>query len=199
MSDHASYTYEARNDLLYSRAKLYPDRTTEDISERFSNAGTSARLCLEYSPSEIKTFYHEREALITFDTVKRFIDMLLDEKLKLRIDDISHWLCVIRRSDLDSSKYIVEPMSAFVRDRLLTQLWNWKEEDRISMIERLRRIPGAGGILEVLFESHFQHRFSTKIDIVATPMFRTSDSRSRWQNLARCVWRLFGISQVVGS
>lgn len=32
----------------------------------------------------------------------------------------------------------------------------------------------------VLFESEFQHRFAQIIDIVAVPMFRTNNSRSRW-------------------
>ena len=48
------------------------------------------------------------------------------------------------------------------------------------MIKRFSRIPGAGGMTGVLFESEYQHRFVKKIDIVAAPMFRTNNPRSRW-------------------
>ena len=167
--------------MTLCRAILYPDRTSEDISRRFNNAGPSARFCLKYSTSEIIQFYATRDVGITLDTPQHLVAALLDEKDQLlRIGDISHRLCVVRRSNLETSPFIVEPISAFIRHRLLTQLWEWKEQDRIDMIERFSRIPGAGGVRGVLFESLYQYRFAKKILLVAAPMFRTNNARSRW-------------------
>jgi hypothetical protein len=163
------------------RAVLYPDRKFENISERFDNAGPSARLCLEYTSTQITRFYAARNAGIKWDTTQRVIAALLNEnEQRLRIGDISHQLCVVRRSDSETSPFTVEPISAFVRHRLLAQLWRWKEQDRVDMIERFSRIPGAGGMTGILFESQYQHRFAEKIGIAAAPMFRTSNPRSRW-------------------
>jgi len=166
---------------LEKAAVLYPERTSIDISERFDNAGPSARLCLAFSSSNIKQFYISRDIGINFDTTQGLVATLLDEKgQRLRIGEISHKLCVIRRSDSETGPFVVGPISPFIRDRLITQLWKWREQDRIEMIQRFTRVPGAGGMTGVLFESQYQHRFAEKIDIAAAPMFRTSNPRSRW-------------------
>jgi hypothetical protein len=164
------------------RAVLYPSRTPGEISERFGNAGPSARLCLEYTSKQISAFYVARDAKVEWDTPPHFLSSLVDDHDgKLRIGDISHKLCVVRRSSSSSSsEFTVEPISASIRRRLLVQLWKWQEQDHIDMIQRLDRVPGAGGLRGVLFESQYQHRFAKKIEIVAAPMFRTSNPRSCW-------------------
>ena len=161
------------------RAVLYPDQS-EDISERFDKAGPSARHCLEFTSTEISTFYAHRDTAIKWDTADRMATTLLDEKGQLRIGDLSHQLCVVRRSDSERLGFTVEPISAFVRHQLLSQLWQWEEEDHLKMIKHFSQIPGAGGMTGALFESQYQHRFAKKIDIVAAPLFRTNDPRSRW-------------------
>ena len=105
------------------RAVLYPGRTSEDISERFDNAGPSARHCLEFTSLEITRFYADREEWIKRGLNQSMIAALLDEKERSRIGEISHRLCVVRRSDSDAWPYTVEPISAFIRHRLLSQLW----------------------------------------------------------------------------
>jgi len=166
---------------LEKAAKLFPKRKSEDISERFDNAGPSARHCLAFSSLEITEFYANRDTKVKWDTTQRTVAALLgDEEEHLGIGEISHRLCVVRRSDSEPSSYTIEPISAYVRHRLLSQLWLWEETDRLDMIKRFSRIPGAGGMTGVLFESEYQHRFVKKIDIVATPMFRTNNPRSRW-------------------
>ncbi|PVF98988.1 hypothetical protein CPB86DRAFT_796921 [Serendipita vermifera] len=166
---------------LEKAAVLYPDRTYEEISERFGNAGPSARLCLGYTSEQISAFYVAWDAELEWDTPQGLLSTLVDNKDGLlRIGDISQRLCVIRRSSSRIWKYTVEPISASIRRRILSQLWKWKEQDRIAMIERLSGVPGIGGMKGVLFESQYQHRFAKKIEIVAAPMFRTSDPRSRW-------------------
>ena len=162
------------------RAVLYPNRNFEDISERFDNAGPTARYCLEFTSLEITRLYANRDSGIKWDTPQRMIDALLDDKERLRIGEISHWLCVVRRVNSGDCQYTVEPISTIVRHRLLSQLWRWEETDRLGMIKRFSRIPGAHGMVGVLFESEHQHRFVKKIDIVAAPMFRSKNPRSRW-------------------
>ena len=148
------------------RAVLYPDRKSEDISERFDNAGPTARYCLELISLQITRFYAARDTGIKWDTTQRMIAAFLDEKGHLRIDELSHRLCVVRRSNSGTWPYTVEPISAVIRRRLLSQLWQCEKTDRFDMIK--------------LFESEFQHRFVKKIDIVTAPMFRTNNPRSRW-------------------
>jgi hypothetical protein len=163
------------------RAVLYPERKAEEISERFDNAGPSARLCLEFTSEDISQFYAVRDAKIKWDTAQRLVAALLDENHeRLRISDISHQICVVRRSASGPLPFTVEPISAFIRHRLLAQVWEWTEQDRVAMIERFSRVPGAGGMTGVLFESHHQHRFAKEINIIAAPMFRTTNPRSRW-------------------
>lgn len=48
------------------------------------------------------------------------------------------------------------------------------------MIERFSRVPGAGGMTGLLFESLYQQQFAKKIDIEAMSMFQTPNRRSRW-------------------
>lgn len=162
------------------RAELYPDQEPDDISKRFDNAGPSARYCLQFTNSEISHFYASRDAGIKWDTTQHMVAALLDEKEHLRIGEISHRLCVVRRSDSKDSPYTIAPISPHIRHRLLSQLWQWEDTDRRDMIKRFHRIPGVGGMIGILFESEYQHRFVKKIDIVAEPMFRTNNPRSRW-------------------
>lgn len=178
MSNGPVYIYS--HEVTSCRAVLYPKQTQKVISERFDDAGPSARLCLEYSSDEIDDFYKIRNSKLSFETSERFVTELLDEKSEqLRINTISHRLCVVRRGKSKGS-FVVEPISATIRRRLLSQIWKWKKKDRIDMIRRFSRVPGAGGVVGVLFESLNQHNFSEQIDFVATPMFRTKNPRSRW-------------------
>ncbi|KAF8516345.1 hypothetical protein JB92DRAFT_2260603 [Gautieria morchelliformis] len=158
------------------RAKrLYPHRELNDMFKRFDNAGPSARQCLDLSPTEIQRFYAQREGVITLNATKGMLNALLDG-----IDNISHKLCVVHRSDSERCHYIIRPISSFIRHRLLTQLWEWKEQDRVDMIERFSHVPRAGGMRGLVFESLHQHRFSANIQIEAKPMFRSNNTRSRW-------------------
>ncbi|KAF8797681.1 hypothetical protein BYT27DRAFT_7125029 [Phlegmacium glaucopus] len=165
---------------LEKAATLYLGCKLEDISERLDNAGPSARLCLRYSQAQILDFYANRDASINFDTSRYMVTAFFNQDQQLRIGDVSHRLCVVRRSDSGSVPFILEPISAFIRHRLLTQLWYWEEQDRADMVKQFSRVPGTGGMIGLLFESHYQHEFAKKIDIFVTPMFRTADSRSRW-------------------
>lgn len=104
------------------RSELYVDRSVEDISERFSNAGPSARLCLALNNVEIERFYTDRELVINFNVTKDLIAKLLNKDQKLRIGDISHRICVIRRSTCRNSGFVVEPISELIRRRLISLL-----------------------------------------------------------------------------
>lgn len=156
------------------RADLYPGLKLEDISKRFDNAGPTARFCLEKEPGVMIEFYADRDAAIDLGTPQHLVTALINDKQRLRIR------CVVRRSDSKTSSFTVEPISPFVRQRLPTQIWKWKTEDRLAMIQQFSRVPGTGGMTGLLFESHHHHRFIEKIDIVAAPMFRTRNLRSRW-------------------
>jgi hypothetical protein len=163
------------------RLKIYPSRTSEDVLERFNNAGPSARLCLEYTPFKIREFYAVWDGSINLEKSQQMVTTFIgEEDHRLRIDSMSHRLCVIRRSNLGISPFTVEPISTFIRQLLLNQLWMWYEENRLSMIDYFSRVPGAGGITGLLFESLYQYRFAGEIDIEAMPMFQTGNRHSRW-------------------
>ena len=107
-------------------------------------------------------FYADRNAKINFDTPEHLVTALLKKgrggkegRGRFRLDDVSHWLCVVRRPKLKSpdSPFTVEPISAFVRQLLLTQVLKWREQDRLAMMKRFSRIPGASGWRGVIFES----------------------------------------------
>ncbi|KAF8523807.1 hypothetical protein JB92DRAFT_3140665 [Gautieria morchelliformis] len=141
-----------------------------DIFKRFDNAGPSARLCLEYSPADIDEFYVGREKDINFHTPQHMLKAILDKKGGLSLGDISRTLCVVHRSDSKDCRFIVEPISAFIRHRLLAQLWEWKEQDCVNMIEHFSRVQGAGGMRGLVVESLYQRQFIAKIQIEAKPI-----------------------------
>ncbi|KAF8508113.1 hypothetical protein JB92DRAFT_2832504 [Gautieria morchelliformis] len=136
--------------------RLYPHRELNDMFKRFDNAGPTG-------------------GAITLNATKGMLNALLDG-----IDDISYKLCVVRRSDSERCQYIVGPISAFIRHRLLTQLWEWKEQDCVNMIEHFSHVPRAGGMRGLVLESLHQRRFAANIQIEAKPMFRSNNTRSRW-------------------
>jgi hypothetical protein len=166
--------------LTFCRAVLYPELTPEEISKRFDNAGPSARHCLAFTPDEIEAFYSTRDLGIDVDTPQRLVSAVLDDKKNaLRIGEVSHRLCVVRREGQKPSSFTVGPISAVVRNLLLGQMRKWEDADSIDMIKRFSRVPAAGGMSGMLFESLYQNRFVKKIEIVARPMFR-ANSRSCW-------------------
>ncbi|KAF8891473.1 hypothetical protein CPB84DRAFT_1683318, partial [Gymnopilus junonius] len=169
---------------LEKAAVLYPTRTSEEISERFDNAGPSARFCLKYAPKTINQLYGHRNAVIfsKLDTPERFVAGFLDDKRRLRVGHLSEELCTIRRSD-STPLFIVEPASALVRRLFLIQLWSWEEGDLVDVMHDFSPVLDAEGILGLLLESLHQHRFIRDIEIVASPMCssRTGDFDSPWQ------------------
>ena len=94
------------------RSVDYPRVTPDEIAKRFDDAGPTARYCLEFSVMEIDAFYTNRDSAINMDTAKGMVDALLDHRShKLRIGDVSHRLCVVRRSNSDVIQFTVEPIA----------------------------------------------------------------------------------------
>lgn len=166
------------------RKELHRHLTFEEISLRFENAGPSARRCLRSPQKEIDTYYDQRNKMIESDTPKKLVATLLDESRKLSIGEASHQICVVRRRDSGIPEFIIEPISAYVRRRLLSRLWLSNQECRIEMLELFRKVPGASGMTGTIFEALHQFQFADKIEILAKPMFRNPlDRHSRWHPL----------------
>lgn len=160
------------------RKKLYEDRSDEEIFKRYHNAGPTARLCLQYTSAELVRFYYERDSRIEFRTARHLLIALLEAKQhRLRIDDIFNKICLVRRSDTADSSFVIGLISPVVRHKLLVQAWKWDRNDRIAMLNRFKRVPGAGGMTGVLFECIHQFEFSKTISLVANAVFRTPSSR----------------------
>ncbi|KAF8521913.1 hypothetical protein BU17DRAFT_14993, partial [Hysterangium stoloniferum] len=83
-------------DELEKAAQLYPDRTLEEIGERYHNAGPSALLCLKFNSAAIQEFYNSRkQRMVNVTTVKSLKKLLFGSDLLT--DEFSHEICVIRR------------------------------------------------------------------------------------------------------
>jgi hypothetical protein len=164
----------------FCRARLYPLRELTDIRERFHNAGPSARLCLELNPVTIERFYQTRDARIQKMETPELFEKVINSSETLLMDDVSHQICLVYRSDPHSMHYYtVDPITQSVGHQLRTQLWKLEENEVLKMLQRFSRVP-TGGMTGLLFEAHFQRAFTKCIVLNAQPMFRASVGVSRW-------------------
>jgi len=167
------------DEMLKARV-LYPDQSDDEVIETFGNAGPSARLCLQFTSAELEDFYENRRGTISMITVPEFERLIWDGK-GLMMYDVSHKITTVRRESADEMRtHVVEPVSERVRCQLRRRFQEWAETERIGLLKRFSRIPGARGMTGVLFEAHFQDHFAKEITLDARAMFRTGNARSRW-------------------
>ncbi|KAF8518633.1 hypothetical protein BU17DRAFT_90687 [Hysterangium stoloniferum] len=161
-------------------SELYPNRDLDDIRERFYNAGPSPRLCFEYDLIDIDDFYRDRTVWINASTAHS-LAKLIDDSGQLRMDEVSHSICVIKRPNRSNLRaYVICPVTLTVRRELRTQVVRFKEKQILDLLQRFSRVPTAGGMTGAFFEAYIQQAFTKKIEFHAYPMFRTSNTRSRW-------------------
>jgi len=153
------------DEMLKARV-LYPDRGHDEVIERFGNAGPSARLCLPFTSADLKIFYANRRETINTITVPEFERLIWDGK-GLMVHDASNITAVRRKNPDEMETHIVQPVSEQVRCQLRSRLQEWAEMERIWLLKRLSRIPGARSMLGVLFEAHFQEHFAKEIKLDA--------------------------------
>lgn len=159
---------------------LYPDRNPDEVIERFNEAGPSARLCLEFSSTDLKRFYGSRTDIIDTMTVTKF-ERLLQNVKGLSMDHVSHKIAAILRENPDEMEtYVVHPVSEYVYYQLRNRIYEWDAPETIRLLKRFSRAPDARSMTGVLFEVHYHLDFAREIILDGKPMFRTDDPRSRW-------------------
>ncbi|KAF8523873.1 hypothetical protein BU17DRAFT_85290 [Hysterangium stoloniferum] len=169
-------------DELEKAAKLYPDRKLEDIRERYHNAGLSARLCLTYDSDTIQEFYDSRASRLEHTTTIEYLKKLMHKSLALLMDQYSHQICVIRRSDdTIMHSHTIDPATDIVRRQLRIQLRKLRENQVLDLFQQFSQVDN-GGFTGILFETHFQRQFAKGINIAAKPMFRGHTKTSRWHS-----------------
>jgi len=147
----------------------------EHINDVFDEFGPIPRLCIDYDEVEsakYRTDLTDELAVLSIDSLEK----LVQRGKGLRMDAISHKLCLIRRSnptDLAHSFEVeVLPVTPSIGSRIAFQLRNAERGEQIRLYKLLTSIPAAKKLSGNVFEAYCQQRFSEGIFIEFVPMVR---------------------------
>jgi hypothetical protein len=157
------------------------------VLQKYDTLGPTARLCLQWSESEVSEYLLERNASImnmnNLKTVNAVFEKLLSDGLSLSLDSLSHKICLIRRSEQKNVKnphFTTTPISDSVTGMLALRLEKLSEDELLEMWDKFSNFPDARGMLGSVFEAFVHRKYRKEIKFKANPMCRGSRSNSRW-------------------
>lgn len=172
--------------FLSSATKLYPSRDLSTVLRLYDELGPTPRLCLHFTDLEIQAFIKDRNAVVRsiedFTSGKRLFDQLCTDAGSLKMDTMSHKICLIRRLSrhVNTVDFTINPMSDSVAKALTCRLEELNEAELLRMWGKFSQYGDARGMTGSIFEAYVHQQFRKLISFEASPMRRGTQANSRW-------------------
>lgn len=164
--------------LSYSnltRASIYSisDSDREGINLVYERLGPTPRLCLDY----FKDLDHRRQyesdvGLEISNLTCKSLEKLFSDASTLEMDKLSHKICLVSRDILENvaSLPIVEPITPYVRSKLVCQLRILERREQVRLYKRFAKKSESRALAGVAFEAAGQAMLQDGMGLVLVPM-----------------------------
>jgi hypothetical protein len=149
------------------------DRTR--INEAFDGLGRTPRICIEFAstPHKLDDYKEDVNAAIlniTSDELRK----LITDSTSLRMDSVSHMICLISRRNLDNvhSRAVVAPLTPTIQSRLANQFRNLERDEQLRFYTLLSKVPDSRATAGVFYEALGQRHMQNKIVLTIVPMVK---------------------------
>ncbi|KAH9972535.1 hypothetical protein BGW80DRAFT_356581 [Lactifluus volemus] len=189
-SDHRAIMNPwTRAEVKYAMSSLISNNEgrINDASQRYDLLGPTAHLCLEMTPDRVEAHVQHRDAQIAQSSPDLF-EKIFSSFHEEEQPDLLHKICLIRRkpgSALGHADYTTQLISAAVEQQVAQRLEDFTIDQLLGMwknFSRLRDTRGLG-MAGKIFEVFVHRKFSTSIELNATPMVRSNVAKYCWHAL----------------
>ncbi len=168
------------------RASIHPtSRSDCDINILYEQLGPTPRLCLDLDAYQRTRYEGDLRKAIS-NVTPESLKALFDAASTLEMDKLSHKICMIRRNSRENvaSLPIVEPITPYVRSKLVCQLRILERHEQVRLYKRFAKTSDSRALAGVAFEAAGQAMLQDETDLVLVPMVHLAsemgDRRPQW-------------------
>ncbi|KAH9970587.1 hypothetical protein BGW80DRAFT_1176049 [Lactifluus volemus] len=174
-----------REEIKYATEKLYTGKQILEVLWRYDTLGPTARFCFELKSLQIQDLISDRDCEIADADLDLFTQHF-SKKGQISYNAFSHSFYLIRRmrgSPLGSGRFTVDLITVGVGQQVLQKLEDFSIDELLGMWKTFSRFTDARGMAGPIFEAFVHRKFSMRIELVAMPMVRSNNAKSRWHAL----------------
>ncbi|PFH48826.1 hypothetical protein AMATHDRAFT_49217 [Amanita thiersii Skay4041] len=166
--DEVEYIYHHR----------YPKRDLSPVKRKYHEIGPTARICLDYTSSDVKDLEFHRFGAIRKMVEERSNLLNIFEAEYLLTASSSHHteyhkIWFLQREGIEvSSERSIRPLSRTVGSLIIQCLQQQDEKETLHLWHQLTKFPYGGPMIGIVFEAHMHRRNRSQIHFHGQPMFK---------------------------